>query len=208
MKILTVSDKVEETLYGPQVRANVGQVGLILSAGDLPFCYLDYLVSMLNAPAYFVYGNHGHEREGSDGDNEKHIGECWNLDGRVVRFRGILIAGLEGSVRYNRSSPFQYTQTEMMVKALALAPRLLLNRLRYGRYLDILLTHSPPFGIHDGPDKPHQGFRAFLYLMRWFRPRYLIHGHQHVYNHKTPTLTRYGATTVINTYGHRIIEWP
>lgn len=207
MRILTVSDKIDETLYGPHVRSNVGRVGLILSAGDLPFYYLDYLISTLDAPGYFIYGNHGAEGTAENEDRGGHVSGYRNLDGRVVRVQELLLAGLEGSIRYNDSSPFQYTQGEMLLKVLGLAPRLFLNRVRYGRYLDILLTHSPPFGIHDGPDRPHQGFRSFLRFMRWFRPRYLIHGHQHVYNHKTPTMTQYGETTIINTYGHRIIEW-
>jgi uncharacterized protein len=206
MRILTISDTVEDTLYGPHVRINAGRVDMVLSAGDLPFYYLDYLASMLNVPAFFVYGNHGAEGAVS-GDNSKHVAGFHNLDGRVVRAQGLLLAGLEGSIRYNKSSSFQYTQGQMLAKVLNLAPRLYLNRLRYGRYLDILLTHSPPFGIHDAPDLPHQGFHSFLRFMRWFRPRYLIHGHQHVYNRKTPTVTQYGETTVINTYGHRIIEW-
>ncbi len=207
MRILTVSDKIDETLYGPHVRSNVGRVDLILSAGDLPFYYLDYLITMLNAPGYFVYGNHGAEGTADGEARNEHVAGCRNLDGRVVRVQGLLLAGLEGSIRYNDSSPYQYTQGEMLMKVLGLAPRLFLNRLRYGRYLDILLTHSPPLGIHDGPDRPHQGFRSLLHFMRWFRPRYLIHGHQHVYNHKMPTMTQYGETTIINAYGHRIIEW-
>ena len=38
-----------------------------------------------------------------------------------------------------------------------LTPQLLWNRQRYGRYLDVLVTHSPPFGVHDRPDLPHYG---------------------------------------------------
>jgi Icc-related predicted phosphoesterase len=87
-----------------------------------------------------------------------------------------------------------------------MAPRLLWNRLRHGRYLDILITHAPPFGIHDGPDLCHRGFRAFLTFMRWFRPRYLIHGHKHVYRPDEVTQTSYHQTEVINTYGYRILE--
>jgi len=42
--------------------------------------------------------------------------------------------------------------------------------------------------------------------MRWFRPRFLIHGHKHVYGHKETTVTQYHQTTVINTFGYRVIE--
>jgi uncharacterized protein len=206
MRILTVSDKVQETLYGPYVRANAGHVDLILSAGDIPFDYLDFLMTSLQVPAYFVYGNHG---DWHDDDNEfghKGFRKCCDLDGRVVEFDGMLIAGLEGSIRYTPRAPYQYNEYEMAMKIVALVPRLLYNRVRYGRYLDVLVTHSPPKGIHDGQDRPHRGFRSFLTFMRWFRPRYLIHGHQHVYNSKMPTITTYYDTTVINTYGHKYIQ--
>ena len=81
------------------------------------------------------------------------------------------------------------------------------RRLRYGRYLDILLTHAPPFGIHNGPDLPHRGFRAFLGLMDRFKPRYLIHGHIHrSYGFSAITETRYKQTTVLNTAGYRLLN--
>jgi hypothetical protein len=41
--------------------------------------------------------------------------------------------------------------------------------------LDVLITHAPPEGIHDGSGA-HAGFRAFRWLIDRFPPRYLIHG--------------------------------
>ena len=81
-----------------------------------------------------------------------------------------------------------------------------MNRLRYGRYLDIFVTHAPPRGIHDGEDLPHQGFEGYLSLLRRFRPMLMIHGHQHVYNRSETTETDYGGTRIINTYGYRVLE--
>jgi Icc-related predicted phosphoesterase len=81
--------------------------------------------------------------------------------------------------------------------------------MRYGRFVDILLTHAPPLGIHNGPDRPHRGFWAFLQAMDLFRPRYLIHGHIHrSYGFSTETETRYGETQVINTAGYRVLDIP
>lgn len=94
----------------------------------------------------------------------------------------------------------------MWLKVLRLAPSLWWNRLVHGRAMDILVTHSPPAGIHDGPDRPHLGFGSFLWLMRTFRPRFLLHGHKHVYRSEEATMTEYGSTTVINVYPWRIIE--
>ena len=78
--------------------------------------------------------------------------------------------------------------------------------MRYGRYLDILITHSPPFGIHDDEDPAHRGFKAFLRFMARFRPRYLLHGHRHVYRPE-PCKTRYLGTEVINVYPSELVEW-
>jgi len=35
-----------------------GDVELVLSCGDLPYYYLEYIVSMLNVPLLYVHGNH------------------------------------------------------------------------------------------------------------------------------------------------------
>jgi Icc-related predicted phosphoesterase len=59
----------------------------------------------------------------------------------------------------------------MAQKVWRLTPALLMNRVSCGRYLDILITHAPPFGIHDGTDRAHRGFEALLRLMARFRPR-------------------------------------
>jgi Icc-related predicted phosphoesterase len=109
-------------------------------------------------------------------------------------------------MRYNNNHYFQYTDREMAWKVAGLAPWLALNRLRYGRYLDILITHAPPWGIHDRSDLCHQGFRAFRTVMERFRPRYLIHGHIHVYGPNEVTESLYQDTRVVNAYGYRILE--
>ena len=84
--------------------------------------------------------------------------------------------------------------------------RLLANRLRYGRYLDILITHAPPRGIQDGEDLPHRGFESYLTFLRRFQPMLMIHGHQHIYNRNEITETDFDGTRIINTYGYRVLE--
>jgi Icc-related predicted phosphoesterase len=208
MKILTVSDKVDELLYSPAIKHRCADVDLVLGCGDLPFYYLEFIVTMLGGPLFYVVGNHANAVKMQYEPTEKwqYPGGCENIDGRVVRYRNLLIAGLEGSMRYNSNPYFQYTEREMAWKMWQLAPSLIFNRLFYGRYLDILITHAPPEGIHDRPDRCHQGFRAFVTFMERFRPRYLIHGHVHVYNPRETIETVYRDTTVINTYGYRTLE--
>ncbi|MCU0495003.1 MAG: metallophosphoesterase, partial [Chloroflexaceae bacterium] len=152
------------------------------------------------------HGNHDTPEITSGGETIHEPRGCESLEGRTVCHRGLLLAGLGGSIRYNEEGKHQYTEAQMTARMLRLAPLLALNKLRHGRYLDVLLTHAPPLGIHNGPDFPHKGFRAFLTLMERFTPRYLIHGHIHLsYGFGTTTETRYHQTTVINTAGYRVM---
>jgi hypothetical protein len=85
-------------------------------------------------------------------------------------------------------------------------PRLLWNRLRYGRALDILVTHAPPRDINDAPDPAHRGFKALRRFLRWTHPRYHLHGHVHLYDRSKPYSTDYGATKVINVYPYQLLN--
>jgi Icc-related predicted phosphoesterase len=130
-----------------------------------------------------------------------------DINERVVEHNGLLMAGLEGSMRY-KPGPYQYTQLEMRSKALRLSARLLFRRPFSRRQLDILITHAPPLGIHDGQDLCHTGFSVFLQVMERHHPRYLLHGHSHVYNQLQPTMTQYKDTIVVNVYPYRVLEIP
>ena len=48
MKILALSDQVVDSIYSADVRERFGDVDLLLSCGDLPYSYLEYVVTMLN----------------------------------------------------------------------------------------------------------------------------------------------------------------
>lgn len=209
MRVLAVSDKVEPILYSGVVNERVGPVDLILSCGDLPFYYIEFLVSMVNRPCYYVFGNHGREIEyqGGNWDKKTEPMGAVNLHTVTACENNLLMAGLEGSMRYNNAPKYQYTEQGMWNNISRLAPKLLYNKLRYGRYLDVLVAHSPPLGIHDQPDRAHTGFKSFLTFMRWFKPRYLLHGHIHLYRlNGVVTQTQYYNTEVINVYPYRILE--
>lgn len=208
MRVLAVSDKVEPVLYSGVVNQHVGPVDMILSCGDLPFYYIEYLTSMVNRPCYYVFGNHGREIEYQGGNWAQKTAPlgAGNLHVTTAREDDLLMAGLEGSIRYNNAPRFQYTEGQMMRNIYRLAPKLFYNRMRYGRFLDVLVAHSPPLGIHDEKDPAHRGFRSFLTFMRWFKPRYLLHGHIHLYRLDTVTRTRYESTEVINVYPYRVLD--
>jgi len=211
MRALVISDKVEPILYSAAIKRHVGEIDLLLSCGDVPFYYLEYVISMLNRPAFYVFGNHGREVEYQSGRGDSWVRKtepmgAVNLHMHTVKEGDLLLAGLEGSMRYNKAPRFQYTDADMWSNVARMTPALLYNRLRYGRYLDVLVAHSPPFGIHDKPDRPHTGFKSFRYFMRVFKPRYLLHGHIHIYRHNEVTRTRYLETEVINVYPYRILD--
>lgn len=208
MRVLAISDEVDPSLYSGAIKQRVGDVDLIISCGDLPFYYIEYIVSMVNKPSYYVFGNHGREVEyqGADWRKKTEPMGTENLHERTAREGEMLLAGLEGSIRYNEAPRFQYTDNEMMLKVMRLAPKLMRNRIRYGRYLDVLVTHSPPLGIHDQEDRAHTGFRSFLTFMRWYKPRYLLHGHVHLYRRNVQSRTMYEQTEVINVYPYQILE--
>ena len=206
MKILFVSDKVVERLYSPSIAERHRDVELIVGCGDLPYYYLEFILSMLNVPLLYVHGNHDPEKEYlSDGTAITGPGGGLNLHCQVQKEKGLLLAGLEGSIRY-KDGRFQHTQREMWFNVFYLIPRLMMNKLIYGRYLDILVAHSPPYGIHNGDDRIHAGFKAFLWFMRVFKPRYLIHGHRHIYNMNEVTETQYLETKVVNIYPYKILD--
>ncbi len=211
MRVLTVSDKVEPVLYGPYIRERVGKIDLILACGDLPYYYLEYIVGLLDRPLYYVHGNHdkGPARANDPGVPAGSGVFNWatDLHARSVSHEGLLLAGLEGCRAYNPGAPFQYNESQARMQALRLGLRLRLNRLRFGRYLDILVTHAPPRGIHDAEDLPHRGFESYLKLLRTFHPALMIHGHQHIYNRNNEvTETDYQGTRIMNTYGYRVLE--
>ena len=200
LKALSLSDRQVDSIYSSQVKSRFADVNLILGCGDLPYYYLEFVVSMLDVPLYYVRGNHSNLVEHSSSGSITHPHGGIDLHRKVVHDRGLILAGVEGSLRY-RQGPFQYTQSEMWLHVLRMVPSLIINRARYGRYLDVFISHAPPWGIHDQPDLPHQGIKAFRWLLDTFRPRYHFHGHIHVYRNDTQTITNYQSTMVINTYG-------
>ena len=205
MKILAVSDQVDDRIYELVPQGNFSDVEMVISCGDLPFAYLEYLVTVLNVSLFYVPGNHDPENDSESMGVE--AGGCINLDLGTARLNGLLLAGFGGSIRYREDAANQYTQTGAFVRAAMLVPRLWMNRLRYGRALDVLITHSPPYGIHDDDSRSHRGLKAINWLLDWARPRYLLHGHIH--SSQTDVirdLIPAGTTSIFNVYPFRLIE--
>lgn len=205
MKILAVSDQEVDRIYDLVPQGHFSGVEMIISCGDLRYGYLEYLVTVLNVDLFYVPGNH--DLEYNPGSTAARAAGCTNLDLRTARARGLLLAGFGGSIRYRPWGANQYTQTQAFLRAAMLLPKLWRNRLRYGRALDVLVTHSPPFGIHDDDSRAHRGLRAINWLLDVAKPRYQLHGHIHyVQSNLARDVIREGTTSILNVYPYRLIE--
>lgn len=200
--VLSVSDQMKNQLFETETIAQFKDINLIISCGDLPYYYIEKLIQTYEVPAIFVRGNHDHALEYRKNGPQSGPFGAIDLHKRVITQNGIIFLGLEGSLRY-REGPFMYTQAEMWRNVFSVIPKLLANKIKYGRYLDVVITHSPPWDIHDQNTHIHRGFKALRWLIRVFKPSYLFHGHIHVYTEEQSTETLFHKTKVINTYAFR-----
>lgn len=181
--------------------------------------FLGFLASSLNKPVAFVFGNHNLKelprfQGGRDPAQALGIGYgtpppsygSTYIDGKIKRIKGIIIAGLGGSMRYN-DGEHQFSEGQMRRRVFKMVPRLVFNRLFFGRYLDIFVSHAPPRSINDGEDLPHRGFEIFRWFNRTFKPRYHLHGHVHLYDLNASRETEYENTRVINVFGHYLLNY-
>jgi uncharacterized protein len=207
LRILAVSDVVQPQLYNSEIKQWLAPIDLIISCGDLPPGYLDFLMSTLQVPLFHVIGNHcyvGHDSIKGQCTSVDYPG-LENLNGRLVEYRGLLMGGIEGSPVYSKG-PHQYSEQAVEFTLLRMIPGMALNKLRTGRYLDVMVTHAPPRGIHDNTDLAHMGWPALIPIIDRFKPSLLLHGHTHRYNPTLPVRTKRGNTEIINAYGHVLIE--
>jgi uncharacterized protein len=204
LKILAVSDVVDDRLYTAHFAKCYRDVDIILGCGDLPFDYLEFLVTALNVPLLYVPGNH--DPCNGETNSAGTAQGCDLLDRSVRRVKGLNMVGLGGSIRYRPGPPNQYTQIEMYLRILSILPGMMKSRIQTGGVLDIVITHSPPHGIHDDNDPAHIGFYAFRDFIRIFKPRFFLHGHNHIKSNLLPPMTKLGPTTIINVYPYRLLE--
>lgn len=217
LRILAIADEIVESLWRPSVVQQI-KPDLIIAAGDLPWDYVEFFASAVDAPVVFVPGNHdlaiveGRRSRGGlfispDGipiGCPRPIGAT-NLDLSVIDVAGVRIAGMGGCLRY-RPGPHQYTQRQYVLRAKKLmrAARRL-NR-RDPKPIDLLVTHAPPLNLGDDTDRPHIGIEALHDVIETLQPQLHLHGHIHPHGQKMPD-RNVGRTTVRNVIPYRIIEF-
>ena len=193
MKVLAVSDEIDEQLLAPTPPERAADVRLILSCGDLPGDYLESLADRFRVPLLYVRGNHDH-REDAPPPGE-------NIDLRIVTIAGLRVLGLEGCMWYNGEG-VQYTESQMWWRVQRL--RAMAWRLRG---VDIVIAHASPYGVHDGRDRAHVGYRAFWSVLRALRPRYFVHGHNHLsYVPKGTRVTAVDGTQIVNAFRSIVLQ--
>lgn len=212
MKVLALSDRVDPFLDTDDGLNRAREADVMLSCGDLPFDYLERLVTLLNIPFFFILGNHDRPMIHESGVVTEEPGGGINLHGRVHAVstrRGdlLLVAGLQGT--HPCGGPGSGTsELTMLRRVLRMLPRLLWNRLRYGRALDVLLSHAPPAGIHEGSDPCHRGFRVIRWAIEWLHPHLALHGHTHPTYGIDVSPATVGPTRVLNIYGSTLLKVP
>src|SRR5215211_6206343 len=209
IKALAVSDQIDPRIHSSTLRERMPDVSIVLGCGDLPARYLEFLADALNKPVYFVLGNHLVEltRKGEEGRSYQPMGAV-DIGGRVVRddHTGLILAGIPGSPRYTDGEEQQYTESQINWMLLKMIPRLLWNRLRHGRAVDLLITHAPPRDVNDRQDPPHRGFKALRRFLRYVHPAYQLHGHIHLYDRNEANEVDFEQSRVINVYPYKVLE--
>jgi uncharacterized protein len=194
MKLLLVSDKEESYIWDYFDRERFKDIDFILSCGDLSAQYLSFLVTMVNKPLYYVPGNHdkAYLKEPPEG--------CASIDGQLTEYMGLRMLGFGGSMRYN-GGPFQYSEDEMRSRVHRLK-----SRIRRENGIDILVSHAPAKGVDDGADLCHTGFQCFTDIIDECKPKYHIHGHNHLEYGRIERILHRGGTTVVNACGYYILD--
>lgn len=195
MRILFLSDEESKGYWDYFQKDDFKDIDLIISCGDLKAEYLSFLATMTSLPVLYVHGNH-------DDRYEKNPPEgCICIEDDIYVHEGVRILGLGGSYRY-KEGKYQYTDNEMRRRVHCLGWKLL-----FKKGFDILVTHAPAYGIHDGQDRSHRGFLVFQELIEKYQPKLFAHGHVHMnYGREFPREYAIDQTKVINAYNHYIVE--
>jgi len=226
MKILVVSDHEEGSLYKHfDPDRWVGKVQLVISCGDLRSEYLSYLVTVLAVPLLYVAGNHDRSFHTQPPEG------CDDIDGKLVRIEGLRILGLAGCLRYNSGEDdYQYTERRLRWRIRALMPTIW----RAGG-IDLVVSHAaplrcptyrqyhlPPTGLGrvcghpelpghpaicpEAIDPAHRGVSPYNDAIDHWKPRWWVHGHNHLEYGRIPRLWWIQNTQVINADGHVVVD--
>jgi hypothetical protein len=196
IRILAVSDILEQTLIDVRNRRALEPIDLIVGCGDLDADDLAFVADGFNAPLLYVYGNHDSSERFSE---FRHLCPEPILSTATIHRAGLSLAGLTWPG--TRGKGGTRSETSAWNQSLRMATR------RLGRTEPlIVLSHVPPLGFGDvATDAYHRGFKGYRWLLERLEPRLWLHGH-------TPLAAtrdwqvQAGATTLVNVTGAVLIE--
>jgi Icc-related predicted phosphoesterase len=186
MKILAIADRPPRKKVKEIIKENP-DIEIIFLLGDLTIFDLEGLQDITHIPKIGIYGNH------CSGNYFEKFGII-NLHLTTFEYKGIIFGGFEGSVRY-KNDPYakMYTQEEAF------------SLMDGFPYVDVMLTHCPPYGVNDEPEElAHQGFKALSLYLDEKMPKYLFHGHTYPTNENI--VKRYKNTNIVYVYEDNIID--
>ncbi len=195
MRILLLADEEVTSYWDFFRKEDFADIDLIVSCGDLSAAYLSFLTTMTAIPVLYIRGNHDDRYASAPPEG------CICIEDKLYRYQGVNIVGLGGCMRYNLGKN-QYTNEQM-------ARRIKKLRFKIWKHggVDLLVTHAPAKGVHDGDDLCHTGFTCFNDFYAKYKPKYHAHGHLHLsYGHKMSRVDVVDGTTVVNAYEKYIIE--
>ena len=189
MKVLAVSDEESKLLTEYYCENNLDDIDMILSVGDLPYCYLETIKTNLKKPLFYVKGNHDTYKIGL-------------FDKGFVEWKSVEVSGIKiiGIGCQNRKG--QILSEEEMSKKL----KRLYRRNKHKTSVDIIISHYPALGMGDEQDVIHRGYQAIKDFVEKMQPAYFVYGHNHLnYGRKLRTIES-NKTKYVNAYEKVIIE--
>ena len=193
LNVLVVSDHESEYIWDFFVAKAFTDVDVIVSCGDLKAEYLSFLVTMIPAPLLYVRGNHDARYKDSPPEG------CIDLEEKPATIKGVRFVGF-GGCKSDRPAENHYSEREM-------SRRVLRASLALRKGFDVLVTHAPAAGLGDGDDRFHEGFETFRTLIDRYKPRYHLHGHQHLtYSIGSKRILEYEDTIIVNGYNYYILK--
>ncbi len=185
MKILAISDRPPKAPIKKIL--DYEDLDLICVLGDLDLFGLSELEFVTRIPKIGVYG------ETCSGTYFEKLGiQDLHLD--TFKCKGLTFGGFRGSVGHKENPSYMtYTQKES-IQLLKDFPR-----------VDVMITHTPPYGVNDDPSDPIcAGFKGLRDYVSEKKPQYLIHGHT-----SPPEefiVRRLDETEIVYVHGEKIVR--
>ena len=164
-----------------------GNINLIITLGDLDISEISYLAEVNTIPKIGVYGNHcipGYMEELN----------IINLHLQTITIDGRIFGGFEGCIKY-KNHPYakMYTQEEASSKLESMPA------------VDVLISHSPAFGINDDVDPAHIGFTGLRDYLDNNSVQFFLHGH--TYPRESELITTYRNTNILYIHSDQIVTF-